>query len=337
MSLNSKEIIENIRAEMGEDLCILAHHYQNDSIVSHADYTGDSLELARKIPNLKARYIVMCGVYFMAESAAILATNNQHVYIPEREAGCVLSATAPVQLVAQKLEELSTEKNKVIPLAYVNTSAAIKAICAQYEGSVCTSANAKTMLQWAFNQGKRVLFLPDKNLAHNTANSIHIADQDRVLLSLRKRFSPKEARLFIWPGSCAIHQLFKIEHIRKARQNFPKAKIIVHPECTPKVVAQSDASGSTSKIIRYVKEAEEGSTIFIGTELNLVKRLAKEYERVKSIYPLYASCCRNMAKITEGKLANLLKNLDKSEPVTVEKDIKKQAVLALNRMLEACA
>lgn len=329
--------IEKVRAEYGSDLVVLAHHYQHDEIVAHADYCGDSLELARKISHLQAKRIVMCGVYFMAESAAILAGPGQEVSIPEKNAGCLLSNMAPAWLVEMKLHELNAQGRQIIPLAYVNTSAAVKALCGRFGGSVCTSANAGIMLEWALKQGDGVLFLPDKNLGRNTAKKLGINAQEQVVLNLRSRTNVSRKRLFFWPGLCIVHNLIKVKHIQSIRQAHPEAKIIVHPECMPEVVDLADASGSTSGIIRYVQEANQGDKIYIGTEINLVQRLAQEHGPEKTIRPILDTACSNMAKITAEKLANHLENIVSASKVTVADDIQKDALLALERMLKVCA
>jgi quinolinate synthase len=331
------QAIEEVRSRLGPDLCILAHHYQHDAVVQHADYTGDSLELARRIPQLGARFIVMCGVYFMAETAAILATKGQFVYIPEEEAGCNLSWMAPAGLVQSKLAELERIQPDITPLAYVNTSAAVKALCGRYGGSVCTSANAVSMMRWAFDRGDGILFLPDRNLGHNAADSSGVAQEARSVLSLRQP-PTKRSEMHIWPGVCVVHHLIKPEYIERVRRDHPQAHVIVHPECTPEVVALADASGSTSSIIRYVADAPEGSTIFVGTEVNMVHRLARQYEGHKDVRVLCArSVCGNMAKITETGLAGLLRNLDRASPVRVDEEAARDSLQALDRMLQACS
>lgn len=331
-----QQAIQQARAGLGSRLCILAHHYQQDEIVRHADYTGDSLELARRIPGLDAEYIIMCGVYFMAESAAILARAGQKVYIPDTDAGCVLANMAPARLVRQKLQELAEQGEQPTPLAYVNTSAAIKAVCAEYQGSVCTSANASRMLDWALGQAQGVLFLPDRNLARNTANELGIPGEERLQLSLR-RTPEHRARLYIWPGICSVHHKFKPWQLRQVRDRDPEARIIVHPECSEQVVALADASGSTSKIINYVREAPRGSRIYIGTELNLVQRLAREQDQDKGVFPLREVECANMAKVSEAKLSRLLQDLDQVQPVQIRAEEREKALQALQRMLDVCA
>lgn len=339
--------IDELRSERRERLLILAHHYQEDSVVVHADITGDSLELARKIPLAdNAEDIVFCGVHFMAESAAILAAPQQRVFLPDTSAGCVMAQMAPASLVRTVLEKLNSRERKIIPLAYVNSSASVKAVCGDFGGSVCTSANAPTMMRWALEQGEGVLFLPDKNLGLNTANALEIPNNERLLIDVRKQGehidldATKNARLLLWPGCCAVHHMFKAAHITRIRQAHPGAKVIVHPECTPDVVALADDAGSTSRIINFVEEAAPGTTIIVGTEISLIDRLTERYAPTKTIIPLARCQCSNMAKTTEEKLFTTLNCLqdgpDTQLDIQVDDGIRKPARLALQRMLDAC-
>ncbi len=336
LQTNMEQDIVKIKESLGSRLCILAHHYQQDEVVRHADYIGDSLELAKKVHDLQAEYVVMCGVYFMAESAAILADVSQKTYIPEQSAGCVLADMAPAWLLQRKLQEFWSRGQRIIPLAYVNTSAAVKAVCAEYQGAVCTSSNAWTMLEWALGQGDGVLFLPDKNLAHNTADALQIPAEERCMISL-KQVPPAKARLYIWPGVCVVHHKIKPADVLRVRQEDPQANVIVHPECNPQLVALSDASGSTSRIIDYVQQAEPGSRIYIGTEINLVQRLARENAAVKQVLPLREVQCLNMAKVRSASLGGLLHNLEGAPRVYVDGDVQQKALTALKRMLEICS
>jgi quinolinate synthase len=338
-----KERIAAKKKEYGSDLVILGHHYQSDDIIAVTDIQGDSLELARRIPSLKSRIVVFCGVHFMAESAAILAGPRQKVYIPDQSAGCVMANMAPAGLVEKVLHNLLSFGGSTIPLAYVNSSADVKAICGRYSGSVCTSANAVTMLDWALRQGERVLFLPDRNLGVNSAHLLGLSDAELSILDIRQSgaqidlFSARRARLLLWPGVCAVHHLFKTRHARQIRLDHPGARIVVHPECSPELVASADAAGSTSFIIDYVRQAPNGATIFVGTEANLVRRLKRRYLGVKDIRTIADAACSNMGKTTLEALALLLDNLDTAVPVTVQEDVRGQAVLALERMLEVCS
>lgn len=343
MSSNYTQIISDIRKERGSNLTIMGHHYQHDRVIMHTDLRGDSLELARQVPSLKSEHIVFCGVQFMAETAAMLASDDQKVIIPAPDAGCVMSNMAPAHILDCLMERISTDERRIIPLAYVNTSAAIKAIVGRHGGSVCTSANAKTMLNWAMKSGDCVLFLPDKNLGNNTADALGIPQEKRAILDIRaggKNVLPEYAdnkKLLLWPGLCAIHERFHEEHIDEIRQRDPDAQIVVHPECRPGVVKKADAAGSTSFIIKYVAEASSGSTIYIGTEINLVERLANQYRGDKRIRPLFPSACHNMGKTTEKLLAETLMHLDDAQPTRVPDDVAYHAQIALERMLDACS
>jgi len=334
MTTSISEKIQALKEKLGQELCILAHHYQRDEIVQHADFVGDSLELARKISSLNARYIVMCGVYFMAESSAILSKNDQKVYIPVREAGCTLADLAPAELVEIVLQRLN-QKKKIIPLAYVNTSAKVKALCGKFGGSVCTSANSVTMLKWAIEQGDGVLFLPDKNLGLNTAKALGIKKED--ISFMEDDLFKRDFCLYLWPGLCDVHLNFRSQHIYKMRQSYPDAKVIVHPECPPEVVEAADEWGSTSKIIKYVERLPKGSVVIIGTEINLVNRLKKHNLPDKTIYPLFLSSCKYMEMIGENDLLSLLQNLDKEDPVIIDDKTKELANIAIKKMLDVCA
>jgi len=336
-------VIEDARAKLGKRLAILAHHYMSDAVVRHADHTGDSLELSRKIADLDAQCVIFCGVRFMAETAAILTKPGQKVFIPEFDSRCVMSDMAPARLVRDVLNRLAEAGLGVTPLAYVNSSVAVKALVGAHGGSVCTSANAGAMLAWAMAQGPRVLFLPDACLGLNTADRIGLPEEERHMLDVREHGAAichekaAGARLLLWPGQCAVHSRFKPETIRKAREASPGCLTAVHPECRPATVALADSCGSTSHIIRFAADAPEGSVLYVGTEYNLVNRLAQEHAGAKTIRALGHSTCSNMEKITESSLAGLLANLDNTPAVAVSETLNAPARLAVQRMLEVCA
>jgi len=340
-----QERITQLRKKLGDDLIIMGHHYQNDAVIRHVDLTGDSLELARKVTTIDAKHIVFCGVYFMGESAALLAHEGQHIYLPEDDANCVMSQMAPYTLVDKVLTRIKESGRNIIPLTYVNSSVAVKAVCGKHGGSVCTSANAEKMLNWAMERGDSVLFLPDKNLARNTARTLGISEEKQHILNIRGEGAQidmdavAKSELIMWPGCCAIHARFNKRQVESVRNEYPDAKIVIHPETAPDVVALADAAGSTSFIIKYVEEAPEGSTIAIGTELNLVERLADKYEGSKKIIPLLESTCSHMARVTEPKLLATLETIknDTAKPVTIPAGLVEDAKVALERMLTACA
>lgn len=339
--------IEGIKSERGDRLAILGHHYQSDEVLAHTDITGDSLELARRIEGLEAEHIVFCGVWFMAETAAILRRPEQRIHIPAPDASCPMADMAVSRSVEKALEILSRSGKKIIPLTYVNSSAGVKAVVGRWEGSVCTSANAKRMLEWAMERGDAVLFLPDRHLAVNTADALGIPEEQRHILNESVieedpslYVSPDEVegkKLLIWPGCCPIHEEFTLDTMLEIRDREPEAKIVVHPECTPDVTREADADGSTSFIIKYVAEAPAGSTIYVATEANLVERLADRHKDEKTIRPLTVQRCEDMGKTTEAKLAAKLSELDTAEPVDVAEEVREPARKALERMLKACA
>jgi quinolinate synthase len=333
--------IKAARDRLGPELTILAHHYQRDEVVRHADFVGDSLELSRRVPGLESRFIVFCGVHFMAETSAMLCREGQQTHLPVAGASCVMADAAPTDFVAGVLQALRRGGRTVIPLAYVNSQAGVKALCGKYGGSVCTSANAKAMLKWAFDQGDGVLFLPDRNLAMNTADALDIPPSRRLVLDVRGQGGRIDtaraagADLLVWPATCPVHQRFryKAANIAEARRTHPGCRIVVHPECPPSVVRAVDAAGSTSFIIKYVAEVPAGSVIYVGTELMLVNRLAERYRGEKTVLPLAESLCSNMQKTSEAALAQTLETLDTREPVRVDPAVAADARLALQRML----
>lgn len=332
--------INAMKTQLGGKVCILAHHYQADAVVEHADILGDSLELARRIDGLEAEHIVFCGVHFMAETAAILAREGQRVHIPDSGASCVMAEMAPATLAETVINRLNAGGRRIIPLTYVNSSAAVKAVCGRFGGSVCTSANASTMLRWALDQGDGVLFLPDANLGRNTARTLGLLENEIIHVDVRGegRLVPPASpahRLFLWPGLCAIHAKFHPAQIEQIRTAHPQALVLVHPECAPDVVALANGAGSTSYLIREVAAATPGSLIFVGTEFNLVNRLRTRHPD-KDVRPLRTAICSNMAKITQAKLLHTLRNLEQISPVRVDEAVAAQARLALTRMLAAC-
>jgi quinolinate synthase len=344
------ERIDELRGKLGSGIHILGHHYQDHTVIRHVDQRGDSLELARKVPDISAEHILFCGVYFMAESAALLAAPGQKVHLPEPSATCVMAQMAPAALLDTILSRLS-HKRKVVPLAYVNSSVAVKAVAGKYGGSVCTSANATTMLRWALDKGDAVLFLPDKNLAWNTADLLDIPADRRHMLDIRAKGdnidldAAHRAQLLMWPGCCAIHARFNTRQIQSRKAEVPGLRVVVHPECSPQVVAASDACGSTSFILRYVDNTPYGSSIAIGTEINLVERLAAKHIQRMRILPLLESECSHMDRTKPRQLLASLEAISArrknpsryADLVSVDPNIAPDAHLALQRMLEACA
>jgi quinolinate synthase len=334
---------------LNKSLVILGHHYQRDEVIQFADFRGDSLKLARDAANSRdAQYIVFCGVHFMAETAAILAQPGQIVLLPELEAGCPLAEMASLSDVEEawvQLGEVMDVEDEVMPITYVNSSAALKAFCGQHGGSVCTSSNAAKVLAWAFERRPRVLFFPDQHLGRNTAKKMGIPLDEMALwnpslpLGGNDAGALRKARVFLWRGFCNVHQRFLPGHVIAWRERDPAIRVIVHPECQMEVVDLADEAGSTSYIIRRVEESPPGTRWAIGTEANLVNRLKQEHPEqfIDHLSPK-PSYCRTMNLITPEKLARVMEGLVEGvivNQVTVPGDVAHSARIALERMLEA--
>lgn len=343
----TSDAIDAVRKELGRDLCIMGHHYQNDAIIAHCDIAGDSLELARRVPHIDAAHIILCGVYFMGESAALLARKGQTVHLPEPDADCLMSAMIPIRLARSVMEQLALTGRNIVPLAYANTSLAVKALTGEYGGAVCTSANAEIMLAWALRRGEGVIFMPDKNLGHNIANRLGIPEDERHVLRIDGRgllepaSQPLGRKLLLWPGACSIHARFRPEFVEQARSGYPGCRIAAHPECRQEVIALCDASGSTSFLIKEaarVAESAPGGTLVIGTEENLVHRLAERHRGKCDIFPLSRAICPEMSKVTEEKLLAVLEGIAgrRGDPLAVAENLFEPARLSLTRMLEVC-
>lgn len=333
--------IDSIRNDLGEKLLILGHHYQRMTVLSHADAIGDSLELARKAAaNRKAERIVLCGVRFMAETADILTRKEQNVYMPDMSAGCPMAGMATAESMMRAWNLLEKRGGGFLPVVYVNSTAEVKACCGRLGGSACTSSNAVRVLKWVLSQSKKVLFLPDQHLGVNAAHDLGIPD-DAIAM-----FDPMLAdggiagvdldriKIVAWKGYCIVHIAFLTEYVRQVREVLPDAKIIVHPETPSDVLRLCDAHGSTSQIIKYVEDAPAGSTIVIGTETNLVQRLAEENRGRITVKALHPSLCSNMAKTTTTNLLGLLRDWPDGNRIHVASETAGLAMASLQRMLQ---
>jgi quinolinate synthase len=339
------ERIGAIKAALGRKLLILTHHYQRYEIVALGDYQGDSFALARKsAADHEAGFIVFCGVHFMAESAAILAQPYQIVQIPDPSAGCLMADMADLHTVASAWEELSdvAGPGAIAPIVYMNSDADLKAFCGRHGGVVCTSSNAGSALTWGLAVQDKVFFFPDQHLGRNTGNRLGLAPEEMIVwdpdepMGGNRPEDIRRAKLILWDGYCHVHTHFQASHVLKMREEFPEARIVVHPECTEDVVALADAVGSTGFIAAYVGNAPPKSTIIIGTEINLVHRLALNHPDKQVLY-LHYSLCPNMFKINREKLLWTLENLGQANQVVVPEPIKTEARLALDRMLTLTA
>lgn len=335
------ERVRTIRKELGKELLILTHHYQRKEIIDLGDFRGDSFGLSKKAAeHREARFIVFCGVHFMAESAAILAQPRQTVQIPDYEAGCWMADMAGIHEVEKAWDEITaiSGAKSLVPVVYMNSDAELKAFCGRNGGTVCTSSNADRAIRWGFRQGQKILFFPDQHLGRNVGNQLGLKPEEMVVWDPKKQTggnTPDQiarARIILWDGYCLVHTRFEVEHVVQMRERFPDAKIVVHPECTQEVVALSDACGSTSFIVNYVKDAPPGATIIIGTEVNLIHRLAVVHPD-KKVLELHRSLCPNMFRINLKNLLWTLENIGQVNIVTVPDAVKTDALLALDRML----
>ena len=336
--------VNEIKEKWGENLYIPGHHYQKNEVIQFADSTGDSLALAQlSAQNTQAKYIVFCGVHFMAETADMLTRPEQSVILPDLRAGCSMADMANInQLEKAWITLQETFGDTILPMTYVNSTAAIKAFCGSHGGATVTSSNAEIMLDWAFKQKKRVLFLPDQHLGRNTGVKMGVPlEQMTVWNPIQHKFEGSHddaIRMILWKGHCSVHEKFTVENIKALRQEDPDVRIIVHPECTYDVVQQSDDAGSTQYIIKQIKESAPGSKWAIGTEMNLVQRLIETHpeQEIRSLNPNMCPCL-TMNRIDLPHLAWALEQLDGDQPVNIIKvddTTTADARLALERMLE---
>lgn len=343
--LTDKELTEKIieiKKKLGKRLVILTHHYQRQEVVDLGDFRGDSYGLSVSASRQQdAEFIVFCGVHFMAEAASILARKDQRVFHPDFDAGCPMAKMAHIEEVERAFNELAgvIDITKVVPLTYMNSDALLKAFCGARGGAVVTSSNAPEGFKWAFERGEKIFFFPDEHLGRNTADKLSIPQEQLALWNPQKELGGntaeviKKSKVFVWKGYCHVHTWFKVEHIEKVRREHPDAKIVVHPECPREVVQLADANGSTEFIIRYVQQAPSGSVIAVGTEINLVARLARQHKD-KTVFELSRSLCPNMYKINLRNLCYTLENLPYYNEVKVGEVVRADALLALKRMLE---
>ena len=353
-----EELHVRIRAAketLGDKVVILGHFYQREEIVQHADYLGDSFQLANAAKaHPEAEAIVFCGVHFMAETADILSADDQAVILPNLAAGCSMADMADIDSVTQCWEELielfgdqpdADGRMPIIPVTYMNSSAALKGFCGENGGIVCTSSNAEIVLKWAFERGQRVLFFPDQHLGRNTAKAMGVSLEQMPLWHGRKALGGntaeqlQDSKVILWNGFCSVHKRFNVGQIEKARAEFPGVRVIVHPECPMDVVDAADEYGSTDYIRKAVAGATEPTTFAIGTEVNMVQRLAAQYPQHKIFCLDPVVCpCSTMYRIHPGYLAWVLERLVAGEVVNqikVDSKVSKTAEIALERMLAA--
>lgn len=339
------ERIAAAKARLGKELVILGHHYQRDEVVKFADFDGDSLRLSQQAAQVDAKYIVFCGVHFMAESADVLRQPHQQVILPDLNAGCSMADMADIGQVEACWAELESLGDlKVVPITYMNSTAAIKGFTGQHGGSVCTSSNAAAVLQWAFERGERALFLPDEHLGRNVAYRMGVPLDEMVVWDPYQAMggnapdAVRRAKMILWKGYCSVHQRFLPEHVDRVRREHPGIKVMAHPECRFEVVQKSDYIGSTEQIAKVIREAEAGTQWAVGTEVHLVNRLAKRLAPQKLVMSLDPNVCvcTTMFRITPQHLCWALENLVEGRVVNVirvDDETKRWARVALERML----
>jgi quinolinate synthase len=340
--------IGEARARLGTTTVLLGHHYQRDEVIRFADYTGDSYKLSKIAAETDSKYIVFCGVHFMAESADVLGQPGQKVILPDLNAGCSMADMAEISQVEacwETLEQLGLA-GETVPLTYMNSTAAIKAFCGERGGLVCTSSNARGAFEWAFARGKRILFLPDQHLGRNTGFAMGIPLEEMAvwdpwgLQGGQTKAKLEASRIVLWKGHCAVHQRFLPSHVDAVRAKYPGIQVIVHPECRWEVCQKADALGSTERLIALVEQAPEGSAFAVGTEIHLVNRMARRFaaEGKKIITLDDTGClCTTMYRISPQHLAWALENLVDGRVVNqiqVKAGVKRWAKVALDRMLE---
>ncbi|MBI3779347.1 MAG: quinolinate synthase NadA [Gammaproteobacteria bacterium] len=341
--------IRAAKERLGKRLVILGHHYQRDEVYRHADFTGDSLKLSRLAASSDADYIVFCGVHFMAEVADILSRPEQVSILPDLSAGCSMADMANYAAVQRAWKELAAvidPDEKVTPVTYINSAADLKAFCGNHGGLVCTSSNATRVLEWSYRQREKVLFFPDQHLGRNTANRMGIPLEDMVEWDFNQprggltKEQIEKAKIILWKGFCSVHQMFKPQHVDAFRNAHPDGKVISHPECSFEVCQKSDYVGSTEFIIKTVGESAPGTRWLVGTELNLVNRLAEhgrsEGKIVEFMSPTVCMCS-TMFRIDPQHLLWTLENLAVGRVVNRIKVAPAEAEaarLALNRMLD---
>jgi quinolinate synthase len=348
--------IQAVRERLGSQLLILGHHYQQDEVIALSDLRGDSYQLSRMASErTDCRWIVFCGVHFMAETADIVANSPQllearngervDVVLPDLAAGCSMADMAAIRQVEACWDELGDviDTSRIIPVTYINSAASLKAFCGRHGGIVCTSSNAKAVLEWAFERGDRVLFFPDQHLGRNTARKLGVPLEQMPVWNPHKELGGlseeaiQSSRVLLWQGHCSVHQMFRPEHVAAFREAHPGIKVLVHPECPLEVVEASDLAGSTSYIIKQVEAAAPGTKWAIGTELHLVNRLKQEHpeQEIHFLSPVVCMCA-TMYRIDLAHLCWSLENLEAGTPVNiirVDDETAHWARVTLERML----
>ena len=346
--VSDEQVLEELwklKRELKDHVLVLGHHYQQDEVIQFADFTGDPLALAKKAKTSNKPYIIFCGVHFMAETADMLTGNDQSIILPDLMAGCSMADMANGREIEKCWETLknSTEE-KIIPITYINCTAELKAFVGKNDGSICTSSNAQEIIKWALDRGEKLLFFPDQHLGRNTCFDLGISLDEMVVYNpnlVDGGLTPKQikdAKVILWYGYCSVHQGFNETQIRNIKRNSPETTVIVHPECNFETVQAADLNGSTSYIINTIENAPAGSSFAVGTEINLVNRLAAKYtdKKIISLSP-YQCLCTTMYRIRPRWLLNSFRGIKSNRPnnvIKVDVETTKLAMKALDNMLE---
>lgn len=339
------EELQKIKEELKDQVVVLGHHYQQDDVISVADIRGDSLKLAQEAAKLDKEYIIFCGVHFMAETADMLTRANQKVILPDLNAGCSMADMANRDDIERAWSFIkNSTKETIIPITYINCDAQLKSFVGENEGAICTSSNAHKMIKWALSKGDKLLFFPDQHLGRNTCFDLGISIEDMVVYNPHHQNGGltseqiDSAKVILWYGYCSVHQGFQVNQVHEIKKNSPDTTVLVHPECNFDVVQAADLAGSTSFIIEQIKKAEAGSKFAIGTEINLVNRLANEYPHldIQSLSP-YQCLCTTMYRVRPRWLLESFRSIKREQPINVikvDEKTTKYSLLALRRMLE---
>jgi quinolinate synthase len=346
--LSEEQVLEElaqIKKELADKVVVLGHHYQQDDVVALADIRGDSLKLAQEAAKLDKEYIIFCGVHFMAETADMLTEDHVKVILPDLKAGCSMADMANRRDIDKAWSYMkASTKETIIPITYINCDAQLKSFVGENEGAICTSSNAHKIIEWALEKGEKLLFFPDQHLGRNTCFDLGIPLEDMVVynpLQLNGGLTPQQidnAKVILWYGYCSVHQGFQKTQVDQIKKSSPETTVIVHPECNFDVVQAADMAGSTSYIINQIKAARPGTSWAIGTEINLVNRLAQEYPHleIKSLSP-YQCLCTTMYRVRPRWLLESFRSIKRGKPINVIKvDDKTRnfGLKALERMLE---
>ncbi len=346
--LSDEQVLEELnklKNELADKVVVVGHHYQQDDVISFADYTGDSLKLARDAATLDKEYIIFCGVHFMAETADMLTTKEQKVILPDMNAGCSMADMANRIEIDRCWSNLTKATNdKIIPITYINCDAQLKDFVGAHDGSICTSSNAKKVITWALDQGEKLLFFPDQHLGRNTCFDLGISLEDMIIYNPNLQHGGvtaeqiQKAKVILWYGYCSVHQGFNASQVDQIKTNSPDTTVIVHPECSFEVVQAADMNGSTAFIIEEIEKAPSGSKWAVGTEINLVNRLAARFpdKEIVSLSP-YQCLCTTMYRVRPRWLLESFRAIKRNEPIniiSVPESIKENALKALDRMLK---